>query len=79
MTSEDVFSPFGILKKVLPQYSYRSGQEEMAKKVETAFNEGRKYIGTLIFAQLQEICPELYLRMVKENTDHKEPETKLED
>ncbi len=47
MTSEDVFSPFGILKKVLPQYSYRSGQEEMAKKVETAFNEGR---GALIEA-----------------------------
>lgn len=45
----------------------------------TAFNEGRKYIGTLIFAQLQEICPELYLRMVKENTGKKAPETKLED
>lgn len=32
----------------------------------TAFSEGKKYQGTLLFAQLQEVCPELYLRMIKE-------------
>lgn len=32
----------------------------------TAFNEGKKYQGTLIFAQLQEVCPDLYLRMITE-------------
>ena len=41
----------------------------------TAFNEGRKYIGALIFAQLQEVCPDLYLRMVKESkNDSSKPE-----
>ena len=39
MTSEDIFSPFGLLKKSFPVFSYREGQEEMAKKVEKAFNE----------------------------------------
>ena len=37
MTSEDIFSPFGLLKKSFPVFSYREGQEEMAKKVEKAF------------------------------------------
>ena len=32
----------------------------------TAFNEGKKYQGTLLFAQLQEVCPDLYLRMISE-------------
>ena len=41
MTSEDVFSPFGLLKKSFPSFSYREGQEEMAKKVEKAFREKR--------------------------------------
>ncbi len=39
MTSEDIFSPFGMLKKSFPSFSYRAGQEEMAKKVEKAFEE----------------------------------------
>ncbi len=39
MTSEDIFSPFGMLKKSFPSFSYRAGQEEMAKKVEQAFEE----------------------------------------
>lgn len=41
MTSEDIFSPFGLLKKSFPSFSYREGQEEMAKKVEKAFEEER--------------------------------------
>ncbi len=41
MTSEDIFSPFGLLKKSFPSFSYRADQEEMAKKVEKAFEEKR--------------------------------------
>lgn len=41
MRSEDIFSPFGLLGKSFPSFSYREGQEEMAKKVEKAFEEGR--------------------------------------
>ncbi len=41
MKSEDVFSPFGLLKNTFPEYSYRPGQEDMAVKVETAFREKR--------------------------------------
>ncbi len=40
MTSEDIFSPFGLLKKKFPSFNYREGQEEMAKKVEKAFTSG---------------------------------------
>lgn len=36
----------------------------------TAFNEGKKYLGVLLFAQLQEECPELYVRMMKESTQN---------
>lgn len=39
MNSADVFSPFGLLKQNLPFFSYREGQEEMAKKIEDAFSE----------------------------------------
>ena len=38
MRTEDVFSPFGILKKKLKQYSYREDQEKMANLVEEAFS-----------------------------------------
>lgn len=41
MTIEDVFSPFGLLKNKLGQYTYREDQEKMASLVETAFEEGR--------------------------------------
>lgn len=37
MKSEDVFSPFGILKNRLEKYSYREDQEKMAALVEEAF------------------------------------------
>ena len=40
MTIEDVFSPFGILKKKLGLYTYREDQEKMAVLVETAFENG---------------------------------------
>ena len=40
MTIEDVFSPFGILKDKLGQYTYREDQEKMATLVETAFENG---------------------------------------
>lgn len=35
----------------------------------TAFNEGRKYIGILLYAQINEICPELVTLMNKENKE----------
>lgn len=38
MTSEDIFSPFGLLKQKFPSFNYRAGQEEMAAKVEKAFS-----------------------------------------
>ena len=40
MTIEDVFSPFGILKKKLGLYKYREDQEQMALLVESAFEKG---------------------------------------
>lgn len=40
MTTEDVFSPFGILKEKLGQYTYREDQEKMAALVEEAFENG---------------------------------------
>ena len=40
MTIEDVFSPFGILKKKLGLYTYREDQEKMASLVESAFERG---------------------------------------
>lgn len=41
MNSIDVFSPFGLLQQSLPFFSYREGQEEMAKKIEDAFLNGK--------------------------------------
>lgn len=38
---------------------------------DTAFNEGKRYLGTLLFAQIQESCPELYQQMVFENQPKK--------
>ena len=40
MTIEDVFSPFGILKKKLGLYKYREDQEQMALLVESAIEKG---------------------------------------
>ena len=66
MKSEDVFSPFGLLKSSFPQYSYREGQEEMAKKVETAFNERRGCLieaGTGIGKSFAYLVPALLLTL----------------
>ncbi len=64
MKSEDVFSPFGLLKKSFPQYSYREGQEEMANKIETAFREKRGCLieaGTGIGKSFAYLVPSLLL------------------
>ncbi len=64
MTSEDFFSPFGLLKKEFPSFSYREGQEEMAKKVEKAFRENRGCIieaGTGIGKSFAYLVPALLL------------------
>lgn len=72
MTSEDFFSPFGLLKKEFPSFSYREGQEEMAKKVEKAFREKRGCIieaGTGIGKSFAYLVPALLL--TRENVDAK--------
>lgn len=64
MTSEDIFSPFGLLKEKLPSFSYREGQEEMAKKVEKAYRENRGCIieaGTGIGKSFAYLVPALLL------------------
>ena len=64
MKSEDVFSPFGLLKKSFPQYSYREGQEEMAEKIETAFREKKGCLieaGTGIGKSFAYLVPSLLL------------------
>ena len=64
MKSEDVFSPFGLLKKSFPQYSYRDGQEEMAEKIETAFREKKGCLieaGTGIGKSFAYLVPSLLL------------------
>ncbi len=66
MTSEDFFSPFGLLKKEFPSFSYREGQEEMAKKVEKAFRENRGCIieaGTGIGKSFAYLVPALLLTL----------------
>lgn len=64
MTSEDVFSPFGLLKKNLPSFNYREGQEEMAKKVEAAFTGSKGALieaGTGIGKSFAYLVPSLLL------------------
>lgn len=64
MTSEDIFSPFGLLKRRLDNFSYREGQEEMAKKVERAFNENKGCLieaGTGIGKSFAYLVPALLL------------------
>lgn len=45
------------------QLSYIQGDTH-----QTAFNEGKKYIGVLLFAQIQEVASDLYNLMVSENS-----------
>ncbi len=64
ITSEDIFSPFGLLKKKKDKFSYREGQEEMAKKVEEAFNENKGCLieaGTGIGKSFAYLVPALLL------------------
>lgn len=68
MNSVDVFSPFGLLKQNLPFFSYREGQEEMAKKIEDAFFNGKGCIieaGTGIGKSFAYLVPVFLL--LKEN------------
>lgn len=39
---------------------------------DTNFNEGKRYIGRLLYEELQELCPALYTTMVSENRPYKE-------
>lgn len=39
---------------------------------ETNFREGRRYIGRLLYEELQEVCPDLYTTMMNENRKKKE-------
>jgi hypothetical protein len=39
---------------------------------ETFFKEGKRYIGRLIYEELNDICPELYVAMMNENRTPKE-------
>ncbi len=72
MTSEDIFSPFGVLRKKLASFSYREGQEAMAGRVEKAFKENRGCIieaGTGIGKSFAYLVPSLLL--IRENVDVK--------
>ena len=40
---------------------------------ETFFREGKRYIGRLLYDELNELCPDLYNQMVSENRKKKEP------
>ena len=39
---------------------------------DTNFNEGKRYIGRLLYEELQDLCPVLYTTMVNENRPTKE-------
>ncbi len=39
---------------------------------ETNFREGKRYIGRLLYEELQEVCPGLYTTMMNENSKKKE-------
>lgn len=70
MKSEDIFSPFGLLKEKKDNYSYREGQEEMAVKVEKAFSESLGAIieaGTGIGKSFAYLVPSLIL--IQNNPD----------
>ncbi len=70
ISAEDVFSPFGLLKNKKKNYSYRSGQEEMAKRVEEAFLEKKGAIieaGTGIGKSFAYLVPSFLL--VSEKAD----------
>ena len=40
--------------------------------VETNYREGKRYIGKLLYDELQEVCPDLYITMMNENRKKKE-------
>ena len=39
---------------------------------DTNFREGKRYIGRLLYEELQEVCPGLYTTMMNENSKKKE-------
>lgn len=39
---------------------------------DTNFREGRRFIGRLLYEELQEVCPDLYTTMMNENRKSKE-------
>ena len=46
-----------------------SAQRATYMALATAHDEGRKHTGRKLFLMLQAVCPELYVRMIKEKED----------